>query len=194
MVIYTIGHSTRSLDELVELLRAHHVSRLADIRTVPRSRRHPHFSADALAVSLPALGVGYRHFPGLGGLRKPRKDSQNGAWRHEGFRGYADYMETAAFRDALTALIEWGDAGAELPATSLGPGRGLHTAIMCAEAVWWRCHRRLVTDYLLARGWEVTHLMAPGQQQAGVLTPGAVVHGDGTIEYPAAEGQASLPM
>ena len=115
MVIYTIGHSTRSLDELVELLRAHHVGRLADIRTVPRSRRHPHFSADALGVSLPAAGVAYRHFPGLGGLRKPRKDSRNGAWRHEGFRGYADYMETAEFRDALTDLIEWGGAGAEVP-------------------------------------------------------------------------------
>src|SRR5688500_9271623 len=127
MHIYTIGHSTRSLDEFVELLRAHEIGRLADIRTVPRSRRHPHFSAEALGRSLPAVGIEYRHFPGLGGLRKPRRDSRNGAWRHEGFRGYADHMETAEFREALTDLIEWRGAGPERP--------GLHTVIMCAEAV-----------------------------------------------------------
>ena len=107
MVIYTIGHSTRSWDDFLALLRAHGIGRVADIRTVPRSRRHPHFSADALGRSLPAAGVAYRHFPGLGGLRKPRPDSPNGAWRHESFRGYADHMQTAEFRDALTDLIGW---------------------------------------------------------------------------------------
>jgi uncharacterized protein (DUF488 family) len=199
MVIYTIGHSTRSLDELVELLRAHNVSRLADIRTIPRSRRHPHFSADALGVSLPAQGVAYRHFPGLGGLRKPRKDSRNGAWRHEGFRGYADYMETAAFRDALTALIEWRDAGAEVPSTALrpgpttalrpgpttalGPGPGLHTVIMCAEAVWWRCHRQLTADALLARGIDVRHITSTAAAAAHKLTEFARV-ADGQVHYP----------
>src|SRR5687767_3921372 len=118
MDVYTIGHSTRSLDEFVELLRAHRIGRLADIRTVPRSRRHPHFSAEALGRSLPAIGIEYRHFPGLGGLRKPRRDSRNGAWRHAGFRGYADYMETREFRDALTDLIWWsGGAGTKRPGT-----------------------------------------------------------------------------
>lgn len=178
MVIYTIGHSTRSLDELVELLRAHHVSRLADIRTVPRSRRHPHFSADALEVSLPAQGVAYRHFPRLGGLRKPRKDSRNGAWRHEGFRGYADYMETAAFRDALTDLVEWGEEG---PSTSLRPGP--QTAIMCAEAVWWRCHRQLTADALLARGIDVCHITSAAPAAAHKLTEFARVV-DGQVGYP----------
>ena len=191
MVICTIGHSTRSLDELVELLRAHHVGRLADIRTVPRSRRYPHFSADALGVSLPAQGIAYRHFPGLGGLRKPRKDSRNGAWRHEGFRGYADYMETAAFRDALTDLIDWGGDGAEIPPTSrgpgpstlLGPGPGLHTAIMCAEAVWWRCHRQLTADALLARGIDVRHITSTAAAAAHKLTEFARV-ADGQVQYP----------
>lgn len=183
MVIYTIGHSTRSLDELVGLLRAHNVSRLADIRTVPRSRRHPHFSADALGVSLPAQGVAYRHFPGLGGLRKPRKDSRNGAWRHEGFRGYADYMETAAFRDAITDLIEWGDGGAEISSISRGPKPGLHTAIMCAEAVWWRCHRQLTADALLARGIDVRHITSTTAAAAHKLTEFARV-ADGQVRYP----------
>jgi uncharacterized protein (DUF488 family) len=190
MVIYTIGHSTRSLDELVELLHVHHVNRLADIRTVPRSRRHPHFSADALGVSLPAQGVSYRHFPGLGGLRKPRKDSRNGAWRHEGFRGYADYMETASFRDALADLISLADAdGPERPgrhlerrADLLGPP-DTRVAIMCAEAVWWRCHRQLTADALLARGIEVRHITSTAAAAAHKLTEFARVV-DGQVQYP----------
>src|SRR6185503_8256528 len=96
-VIYSIGHSTRSIDAFIALLKAHGVTRLADIRSIPRSRRHPHFSIESLSVSLPAAGIAYRHFPGLGGLRKPRADSANTAWRHAGFRGYADYMQTPAF-------------------------------------------------------------------------------------------------
>src|SRR5262245_44465678 len=121
MLVYTIGHSTRSWDEFLELLRAHDIGRVADIRTVPRSRRHPHFAADALDRSLGAAGIEYRHFPGLGGLRKPRRDSRNSAWRHEGFRGYADYMETAQFREALTDLIEWGRQASQLPDVSGQP-------------------------------------------------------------------------
>jgi uncharacterized protein (DUF488 family) len=97
MIIYTIGHSTRSLEDFIALLRAHSVTQLADVRTVPKSRRHPHFVREALEQSLPAAGIAYRHFAGLGGLRKPRRDSRNTAWRHEGFRGYADYMETPEF-------------------------------------------------------------------------------------------------
>ena len=178
MGIYTIGHSTRSLDEFIEVLRAHDIGRVADIRTVPRSRRHPHFSADALRRSLPMVGIEYRHFPGLGGLRKPRRDSRNGAWRHEGFRGYADYMETAEFRDALTDLIEWSGAGPESP--------GRHTprvVIMCAEAVWWRCHRQLTADALLARGMEVCHITGIAPASAHKLTEFARVV-EGEVRYP----------
>jgi uncharacterized protein (DUF488 family) len=173
MVFYTIGHSTRSLDEFVTLLRAHGISGIADIRTVPKSRRHPHFSADALGVSLPQVGVSYRHFPGLGGLRKPRRDSRNSAWRHEGFRGYADYMETDDFRKALADLISWAEAA--------GPERPV--AIMCAEAVWWRCHRQLTADALVARGIDVRHVTGTGPAAAHKLTEFARVV-DGQVSYP----------
>jgi uncharacterized protein (DUF488 family) len=214
MVIYTIGHSTRSLDEFRELLRAHHIGRVADIRTVPRSRRHPHFAADALRISLPAIGIEYRHFSGLGGLRKPRRDSRNSAWRHEGFRGYADYMETAEFREALTDLIAWApESRADLsgpaehyaagpkrpglrtdaectadlsgpPERYAGPERpGLHTVMMCAEAVWWRCHRQLTADALLARGVEVAHIMGAGAATAHKLRDFARLV-DGEVRYP----------
>ena len=174
MPIYTIGHSTRSLDEFVGLLRTHGVEGIADIRTVPKSRRHPHFSADALSVSLPQVGVSYRHFPGLGGLRKPRRDSRNGAWRHEGFRGYADYMETDEFREALADLISWADPS--------GPPEK-RVAIMCAEAVWWRCHRQLTADALVARGIEVRHITGTGAAAAHKLTEFARAVG-GRVSYP----------
>ena len=202
MVFYTIGHSTRSLDELVTLLRAHGISGIADIRTVPKSRRHPHFSADALSVSLPGVGVSYRHFPGLGGLRKPRRDSRNSAWRHESFRGYADYMETDDFREALADLISWEAAGPERPglrserrADLLGPPERVHradlsgpperpsVAIMCAEAVWWRCHRQLTADSLVARGIDVRHVTGTGPAAAHKLTEFARVV-DGQVSYP----------
>ena len=169
MVILTIGHSTRSLDEFVGLLRTHRVDGIADIRTIPKSRRHPHFSAEAMGVSLPQVGVSYRHFPGLGGLRKPRRDSRNSAWRHEGFRGYADYMETDEFRQALADLIAWG-----------GERR---VAIMCAEGVWWRCHRQLTADALVARGIDVCHITGGGPAAAHKLTEFARVV-DGRVSYP----------
>src|SRR5262249_37297984 len=107
VTVHTIGHSTRTLDEFVALLRAHEIIHLADVRTVPKSRRYPHFAREALSRSLPAAGIAYRHVAGLGGLRKPRQDSPNTAWRHESFRGYADYMQTPAFQEALDELIEW---------------------------------------------------------------------------------------
>jgi uncharacterized protein (DUF488 family) len=193
MVMYTIGHSTRSLGEFLEVLRAHEIGRLADIRTVPRSRRHPHFAADALDSSLRASGIEYRHLRGLGGLRKPRSDSRNSAWRHEGFRGYADYMETAEFREALTDLIDWSrrpdrsglptDVSGP-PGQSAGPEpAGLHTVIMCAEAVWWRCHRQLTADALLARGVDVAHITGKGPATAHKLTEFARVVG-GEVQYP----------
>ena len=178
-VIYTIGHSTRSLDEFIRLLDAHRVRQLGDIRTVPRSRRHPHFGIDALSVSLPGAGISYRHFPGLGGLRKPRPDSLNTAWRHPGFRGYADYMATPAFEQAIEQLLEFASASA-----SGGPeGGGRRTAIMCAEAVWWRCHRQLVADALVARGVEVRHISTARAAPPHTLTDFARVAA-GKVSYP----------
>jgi uncharacterized protein (DUF488 family) len=174
VTIFTIGHSVRPLDQFVALLNAHRISQLADVRTVPKSRRHPHFAREALEVSLPVAGIAYRHMPGLGGLRKPRRDSRNTAWRVGGFRGYADYMETPAFDLALKELIEWGT----------GLRRGLDprndgetgvdtrplTAIMCAEAVWWKCHRQLIADALVARGVEVRHISTESSAPVHTLT------------------------
>jgi uncharacterized protein (DUF488 family) len=178
-VIYTIGHSTRSLDQFLGLLDAHRVRQLSDIRTVPRSRRHPHFAIDALSVSLPRTGIAYRHFPGLGGLRKPRADSPNTAWRHSGFRGYADYMATPAFEKAIEELLEFASASA-----SGGVEGGAHrTAIMCAEAVWWRCHRQLVADALVARGVEVRHISTDRAAPPHELSDFARL-ADGKVSYP----------
>lgn len=169
MTIFTIGHSTRALDDFIALLRAHAVAQLADVRTVPRSRRHPHFSREALSVSLPAAGIDYRHFAELGGLRKPRAGSTNTAWRHEGFRGYADYMETPAFARALDDLVRWSE---EAP-----------SAVMCAEAVWWQCHRRLIADALVARRIDVRHITTLSSAAPHELTEFAKVEG-GLVRYP----------
>lgn len=158
------------------------MTRIADVRFIPRSRMNPQFNIDTISGSLAAAGIDYRHLPALGGRRGPRRTtpSRNAMWRVQAFRNYADYAETPEFRQGLDQLQQ---LAAEQP-----------TAIMCAEAVWWRCHRRLVTDYMIVAGWDVIHLMAPGQRQDGVLTPGAVPNADGTIEYPHDPGQASLPM
>jgi len=169
LVVFTIGHSTRPLETFIGLLRAHGVTQLADIRSIPRSKRHPHFAGDALSVSLPAAGIAYRHFPGLGGHRKPRRDSQNTAWRHESFRGYADYMQTDDFEAALNDLVAWSGAAA--------------TAIMCAEAVWWQCHRQLTADALVARGIGVAHIMSAASAPAHTLTDFARVS-NGAVTYP----------
>ena len=168
--VFTIGHSVRPLEEFLELLQAHGVGGLADVRTVPRSRRHPHFSREALERSLPAVGVEYRHFAGLGGLRKPRRDSVNGAWRVEGFRGYADHMAAEEFISALDDLR--------------GFARGRVVAVMCAEAKWWECHRQLIADALVARGAEVRHIMSARDAPAHQLTAFARVR-DGKVTYPA---------
>jgi hypothetical protein len=264
--VFTIGHSTRSLDEFIDLLRAHGIGQLADIRTIPRSRRHPHFSIDALSLSLPAAGIAYRHMPGLGGLRKPTRDSTNAGWRNASFRGYADYMQTPAFDDALTELIGWtsatsfpsgGEASRQAERESLRSGERLlvggrwasrqaereslrsserllaggrwasrqaereslrsgersfvggrwasrqaereslrssarslasgggapRAVIMCAEAVWWRCHRQLVADALVARGVTVRHIMSRDPAVVHVLTDFARV-ADGRVTYP----------
>src|SRR5579864_7148033 len=162
MRVYTIGHSTRSLDELVDALRSFGVRTLVDIRTVPRSRHVPQFNAESLRRTLPNRRIRYRHMKALGGLRKPRADSTNTAWRNTGFRGFADYMETPQFADALAAL--------RALAREAGP-----VAIMCAEAVPWRCHRSLVADALIARGDEVVDIMTPGKGNVHKLTSWAHV-------------------
>jgi len=178
MVIYTIGHSTRPGQELVALLREAGVDLLVDVRTVPRSRFNPQFNTDVLPATLGAAGIGYRHMPALGGLRhrlKGAPPSRNGLWRNEAFQAYADYALTPAFHAAFDELRGLADE---------------HTcAIMCAEAVWWRCHRRIVTDYLLTAGEDVRHIMEHGKTEPASLTPGAAPQADGTILYPAAQGE-----
>jgi uncharacterized protein (DUF488 family) len=174
MTIYTIGHSTRPFEELVGLLREHAVERLADIRRYPGSRRHPHFSRDALAAALPDLGIAYVHFPELGGRRKPRPDSPNTAWRNAQFRAYADHMSTPGFREAVDSLL----------------ASPLVTAVMCAEAVPWRCHRNLLSDELVRRGLEVVHILSPGATRLHQLTPDAKIENDHVV-YPAG-GQKKL--
>lgn len=169
MTVYTIGHSTRTLDAFLALLHAHQIRQLADVRTVPKSRRHPHFAGEALARTLPEAGIAYRHLAALGGLRKPRKDSRNTAWRHESFRGYADHMETSVFQRAMDDLIAW--SGAQ------------PTVVMCAEAVWWQCHRQLIADALVARAVEVRHIMSAGPAPLHALTAFARID-DGRVTYP----------
>lgn len=168
-MIFTIGHSTRTADEFLVLLEAYRVDALADVRTIPRSRRHPQFSADALATFLPEHGIRYVHVPGLGGLRKPRPDSINGAWRESGFRGYADYMQTSEFAAALDTLIVLGTQN--------------QVAVMCAEAKWWQCHRQLVADALVARHIEVRHILSLQEAPRHELTPFARVVGN-RLQYP----------
>jgi len=169
--IWTIGHSTRSLDDFLSVLRANQISRLADIRTIPKSRRHPHFSGEALDARLRDADIEYRHFPDLGGLRKPRADSPNTAWQNASFRGYADYMRTPSFLAALDDLLEFGREPA-------------HAAVMCAEAVWWRCHRMLLADALVARGVDVQHILGNAKTQPHRLTPFARVSEDLQVVYP----------
>jgi uncharacterized protein (DUF488 family) len=179
--IHTIGHSTRSLEKLIDLLREHHIALLVDVRRFPGSRRHPHFASDALAASLPAAGVEYIHEPDLGGYRKARPDSRNTAWRVAGFRAYADHMDSDEFREALGRLI--------------GHAENRATAIMCAEAVPWRCHRRLISDALVARGHEVVHILALDKAEGHELNPNARVLTDGRLVYPDPSGdQMDLDM
>lgn len=143
--IFTIGHSTRTAAEFLDLLRVHGVQQIADVRTVPKSARHPQFNALTLDAFLDSHGVSYRHFPTLGGLRTPRADSINTGWRHPGFRGYADHMQTPAFAQGVDDLLLYAANG--------------RTAVMCAEAVWWRCHRQLLADALLVRAVPVRHIL-----------------------------------
>ena len=168
MRLWTVGHSTRSLDDFLALLRTHGIEALADVRHYPGSRRLPHFNRDALAASLHEAGIEYRHIVRLGGRRKPGPDSPNTAWRSEQFRGYADYMATDDFRDGLDELLE---LAASRP-----------TAMMCAEAVWWRCHRSLVSDLLKNEGHEVLHIASAGKAELHPYTTVARL-ADGRLSY-----------
>ena len=179
-VVRTIGHSTHPIAEFLHLLRSHGVSRLVDVRTVPRSRHNPQFNREALAQSLAAAEIHYTYMPGLGGFRRPRKrpaggdstnvEPLNAGWRNASFRGYADYMQTAEFAENLQQLIALAEAE--------------HIAVMCAEAVPWRCHRSLIADALTVRGIEVREITGPHTERVHALTPFARV--DGTrITYPA---------
>lgn len=173
--IFTIGHSTRTIAELVGLLRQVEVDMLVDVRSIPRSRAMPQFNIDTLPAALAAEGIGYRHLIALGGRRhhpKGAPPSTNTFWREMAFRNYADYAMSAEFRVGLDEL--------------LALARAYRCAIMCAEAVWWRCHRRIIADYLLARGVPVEHIMGPGKVTPATLTPGARVLDDGTLRYPPA--------
>ena len=159
--VYTIGHSTRTSAEFVALLGAHGVRKLVDIRTIPRSRHNPQFNADTIATTLATSGIGYVHMPSLGGLRRPQPDSINAGWRNLSFRGYADYMQTPAFAAAIDELIDiaWAQP----------------TAIMCAEAVPWRCHRSLIADALLVRGVTAVEIVSATRTTPHALTPFARV-------------------
>ena len=184
--ILTIGHSTRSLDEFTELLTHHGVGLLVDVRTMPASRRMPHFSKLALERSLPQSGIRYLHMPELGGLRKPKADSINTGWRNVSFRGYADYMQTDEFWAAIARLMGLPIPPGRFPAGSPSPASGEGQAIMCAEAVPWRCHRSLVSDALTIRGVEVRHVISGSKPAPHALTPLAQVQG-GRIIYPPAD-------
>lgn len=168
--LYTIGHSTRNLEELLRLLRAPGIACLVDVRSIPRSRHAPQFNSEALSADLTKAGLRYIHLPRLGGLRKGRGDeSVNSGWRNAGFRGFADYMQTEEFVRALDEL--WDLAGV------------LRTAIMCAEALYWRCHRSLIADAFTVRGGEVFHVLSDQKLENHRLTPFAVVS-QGRITYP----------
>ena len=166
--LWTMGHSTRSIDEFIEALKSFAIQTLADVRRFPGSRRCPQFNKENLKASLAEAGIEYIHLPDLGGRRRAKPDSLNMAWRSKTFRGYADYMETEGFQQGIARLLEAAREG--------------RTAIMCAEAVWWRCHRSLISDYLKANEVEVTHIMAAGKSDAHPFTPVASIVG-GKLSY-----------
>jgi uncharacterized protein (DUF488 family) len=175
--IFTVGHSTRTWEEFVGLLHEYEIACLVDVRIAPSSRRMPHFGKEWMERELPGQGVAYLHEAGLGGRRRPAAGSPNTGWRNRSFQAYADHMRTDEFTEALER--------------TMALATGQRTAIMCAEAVWWRCHRMLISDALTVRGWRVQHIGAGAGPQAHRLTPFAVVKGEG-LSYPPAQG--SLPL
>jgi len=180
LLLWTVGHSTRPIEDFIELLVTHGIQLLTDVRTIPFSRRNPQFHLEALAKRLAVTGIQYRHMPTLGGRRKSRPDSVNVGWRNESFRGYADYMQTREFWNALDDLM--------------ATAQRLPVAIMCAEAVPWRCHRSLISDALVSRGWTVQHIISASSIQTHTLTPFAKLD-EGRLTYPG-EGfkNSTLPL
>jgi uncharacterized protein (DUF488 family) len=168
--VFTIGHSTRSVEEFIALLRAHDIELVVDVRTVPRSRRNPQFNRETLPHSLQAAGIEYEHVAALGGFRRPDRDSANAGWRNASFRGYADYMQTAAFATAIETLAERSERQ--------------RLVVMCAEAVPWRCHRSLIADALVARGIRVEEIVGTNRTQQHAMTSFAHVEGS-RVTYPA---------
>lgn len=167
-IIWTIGHSTHSLEEFIQLLNSFSIELVVDIRSFPGSRRYPHFNKEALQLSIPENGIKYTHIAGLGGRRKVQTNSRNTGWRLAAFKGYADYMESDAFKNAMIELEEMAQKG--------------RTAYMCSEAVWWRCHRSLVSDYLKLKGWTVMHIMGINKAQEHPYTSPAVIR-NGELFY-----------
>jgi uncharacterized protein (DUF488 family) len=177
IVVHTVGHSTHEAARFVELLNSHGIELLCDIRRFPSSRRFPHFNAAQLEPTLAQAGIDYVHVPELGGRRQPMPGSRNSGWKVRQFQGYADHMESEEFRAGLEELLRM--------------ARHRRTAAMCAEAGWWRCHRRLLSDALLVRGFDVVHIGARGESERHELTPFAVVAG-GELGYPRAQGQLEV--
>ena len=171
MKIWTVGHSTRNIDEFIGALQAHGIKLLADVRALPGSKRYPQFNQETLGKTLAELAIRYEHFPELGGRRKTTPKSKNTAWRNASFRGYADYMETEEFRGGVERLVDLANA--------VGP-----TAVMCAEAVWWSCHRALISDFLKARGVEVMHILDEKKSEPHPFTSAAKIV-DGELSYQA---------
>jgi uncharacterized protein (DUF488 family) len=176
--LWTIGHSTRAWEDFVALLRENAIACLVDVRRFAGSRRNPQFSPVDMAAALEMAGIEYLPMPAFGGRRKADEDSPNGAWRVAAFRGYADYMATPEFALARERLVR--------------QARAQRTSVMCAEAVWWRCHRRLIADDFTARGWTVQHIMAPGKLQQHLLNPDARLTGDHLVYPPAGAAQEKL--
>jgi uncharacterized protein (DUF488 family) len=166
--VYTVGHSTRTLEEFITILHSFDIKMIADVRHYPGSRRYPYFNKASLEIELPAAGIEYIHIEALGGRRKPKPDSVNTAWRSESFRGYADYMETPPFKAGIKILED------EAAKTTL--------AFMCSEAVWWRCHRSLIADYLKLHGWTVLHIMSEGKATEHPYTGAATIN-NGKLSY-----------
>ena len=167
--IYTIGHSTHSIDSFFKMLESFEIKTLADVRSFPASRRYPHFNKEQLSNELQKSGINYVHMKDLGGRRAVQPDSKNNRWRNNSFRGYADYMETTEFENAAE----------ELETIALKHP----TAYMCAEALWWKCHRSLISDYLKARDWNVQHIISEGKSEEHVFTQPAVVRGNCVVYY-----------
>lgn len=175
--IYTIGHSTRTIEEFIALLQIYQIGLVADIRNYPGSKRYPHFNKEALEVSLIENGIKYLHLKELGGRRKPKPDSVNTAWRNEAFKGYADYMETDEFKLGVELLQK--------------VAKEHRSAYMCSEAVWWRCHRSLVSDYLKIRDWKVMHILSTTKANEHPFTSAATVN-NGKLSYEG--GQKKLDL